>query len=501
MSVRLTPSSGPSSDPIVFAIGSDATFLTSAVVAHEPAGRVIILALDGLTAAAVRQELEQRSLPAAGRITILVGPEYAGASGAWRPTASPHDDPPVVIDTVAQARQPDAVADAEQVVRRIIDEARANAEARRTHAGRYLLHTLANAPSIAHEGDVASLTGSFAGVPAVIVGAGPSLDGMIPELAACRTRAIVIAADTAARPMLALGAAPHFIVALDPAESNAMHLSALHNPRSAWLVAEASLHPTALAAFQGRTFFCNVSNHQPWPWLASLGLGRGQLSAWGSVATSALDLALRMGCSPVIFAGLDFAFVDSRPYCRGTTFESQWAVWMAGGQDFQGICNLLINRWPSALEPDADGHLVRTAPHLIAFRNWMRERIEAAAGVRFFNVTPGGILHHPKIELASFADVLADAPPIDSRSLEIHVRARQRARTGSSEGLARLFSAVEDLLAHEDGVRDDIRREWLEFAGGSIRAEAILSVLRSREYLAWTLGRQHVGDRITATAG
>jgi hypothetical protein len=473
----------------------------SAAVAHEPAGRVIILALDSAAAAAVQQELEQTSLAAAGRITILVGPEYAGASGAWRPTALPHDDPQVVIDTVAQAGQPDAVAGAEQVVRRITDEARANAEARRTHAGRYLLHTLANAPNVAHEGDVASLTGSFSGVPAIIVGAGPSLDGMIPELAACRTRAIVIAADTAARPMLALGVAPHFIVAIDPAESNAMHLSGLHSPRGAWLVAEASLHPTALAAFQGRTFFCNVSDHQPWPWLASLGLGRGRLSAWGSVATSALDLALRMGCGPIVFAGLDFAFVDSRPYCRGTTFEAQWAAWMAGGQDFQAICNLLINRWPSALEPDADGRLVRTAPHLIAFRNWIRERIDATSGVRFFNATPGGILHHPKIELASFADVLADAPSIDGRSLEMHVRGRHRARTGSSEGLARLFSAVDDMLTNEAGFRDDVRKEWLEFAGGSIRADAILSVLRSREFLAWRLGCQDASHRTVATAG
>ena len=71
----------------------------------------------------------------------------------------------------------------------MIDEARANADARRAHAARYLLNTLTNASTTAREGDIRSLFDAFEGVPAVIVGAGPSLDGRLHEVAAMSDRA------------------------------------------------------------------------------------------------------------------------------------------------------------------------------------------------------------------------------------------------------------------------------------------------------------------------
>jgi hypothetical protein len=221
--------------------------------------RAIVLAPDADAAQALRGRFQAPATR--DRVTLLSGPDYAGASGIWRPAQLPSEDPPVLIDPAVGERDPETVAHAEGTVRRIIAEARANAEARRTHAGRYLLHTLANAARIAREGDVASLAGSLQNAPAIVVGAGPSLDGIIPELAACRQRSIIIAAATAARPLLSHGVAPHFIVSLDPSEANAMHLAGLHNTRSSWLVAEPSLHPAGLASFEGRTFFFKVSDH------------------------------------------------------------------------------------------------------------------------------------------------------------------------------------------------------------------------------------------------
>jgi GTPase SAR1 family protein len=47
------------------------------------------------------------------------------------------------------------------------------------------------------------------------------------------------------------------------------------------------------------------SDHEPWPWLRSLGLDRSVLEVWGSVLTGAVDLAIRMGCSPIVLVGAD----------------------------------------------------------------------------------------------------------------------------------------------------------------------------------------------------
>lgn len=471
---------------VLFAIGCGSGHLLDALAVMLPSTRAIVLEPDASAAERFIASRDWTPWLTSGRLTLLVGPDYAGASGIWRPVEWPSQDPPVIVDA-ATARRADAMTAAEAVIRRIVGDARANAEARKAHAGRYLLHTLANAPGIAREGNASALFNAFTGLPAIVVGAGPSLDGALAALDACRERAIIIACDTAARPLLSVGISPHFIIAVDPAEANALHLSALHNPRSSWLVAEGSVHPNGLSAFEGRTFIFNVSHHEPWPWFESLGLGRGRIAAWGSVATSAMDLAIQMGCTSIYFAGLDFAFTGGRPYCRGTTFEPQWAVWMTAGQDLTSISRALIDRWPVSLEAGADGRMVRTAPHLIAFRNWIRQRIEMTPGVNFMNATPGGILHHPRIATTTFEEAARTLPVIGSRRLELHIRSLHRTDEAAAD---RLFASIDELLAQEtSNPAAGPRAAWAAFAAGMVRQDMISASLKSREYRAWSAGR------------
>lgn len=469
----------------VFVIGSGGGAILDAIEAVNPAAEVVLIEPDPGWAEQLLSARDWSGWILTGRLTLLVGPDFAGASGAWRPEQLPRRLPVLILPALARLL-PDDTHTAERLVQQLIEDARANAEARRTHATRYLLHTLANAPRIAREGDVASLFGAFAKVPAVIVGAGPSLDGRLPELAAVADRVLIVACAAAARPLLLSGIAPHFIVAVDPSETNGAHLVGLPGGRRPWLVAEGSLFPTALAAFEGRTFFFNVSDHHPWPWLASLGVSRGRLAAWGSGASSALDFALRLGCGPILFAGMDFAFTGGRPYCRGTTFESQWALALSSGQSFDSLCHQAINRWPAAFEHDAEGHLVRTAAHLVSFRNWIRQRIEASPRVRFKQVTPGGILHHPCIEQTSFEDGLAEFGSLQARHIDAQIRHHHR-QSPSLTG--RLLTGIDRLLEGALG-EDDPRPRWLEFAGRSVRAELFAAALRSHEYEAWVEARQ-----------
>src|SRR5439155_23928291 len=127
------------------------------------------------------------------------------------------------------------------------------------------------------------------------------------------------------RPLLAAGIPPHVAVAVDPSDLNAQHLRDLPDTRGVWLVAEASVDPTVFPQFARRTFTFRVSNHHPWPWLDEHGLGRGQLQAWGSVLTTAFDLACKAGCNPIVFAGADLAYTGGLLYCRNTVYEPEWS--------------------------------------------------------------------------------------------------------------------------------------------------------------------------------
>ena len=289
-----------------------------------------------------------------------------------------------------------------------------NDEARRRFAPGYLLNTLANVPAIAAESDVQNLTGIFQSRPAVLVAAGPSLDANIKTLAALHERAIVIATDTALSPLQEAGVEPHIVVAVDPGASNAKHLSrARHAAPHTWLVAEASLGPEAVESFRNRTFFFEVSGHEPWPWLNGAGVRIGRLSAWGSVLTSAFDLACVLGCNPIVFAGADLAFTGGRLYARGTIYERQWAISVAAGHELPAVWQKSLSTRDLLTVPALEGGTTRTGPHFVSVRDWLAARCARMTDRRIVNGTGAGILTGTGIETASLTEVLEKAPALD----------------------------------------------------------------------------------------
>ena len=173
---------------------------------------------------------------ASGRLRLLVGPDYRGASDAWRDIDAEAPQPPVVVHPVVLRECADIVASAQEIVGRIIGGARANLEARKRFAGPYLLNTLRNLTVISRAGDVASLSDRFRGLPAIVAGAGPSLDANLKDLRDVVDRAVLISTDTALRPLLSAGLDPQFVVAVDPQEFNARHLCGLPSCPNTWLV-------------------------------------------------------------------------------------------------------------------------------------------------------------------------------------------------------------------------------------------------------------------------
>ena len=372
------------------------------VAARCPRAKVLALEPDPAVAARCAAHPLAAEWIKAGRLTYLAGPSYTGSDRAWRVFPDRFETPPVLVHP--QLVLTPAVAKATEVLKAILFGAEANARARKRFAPQYLLNSLRNLPGIIAGRDVRDLTGAFAGVPAVIVAAGPSLDRNLPELAACRDRALIIATDTAARPLLSAGVAPHLIVGLDPSEVNGRHLLALPGVEQSWLVAESALDPRATAAFAGRRFWFRVSGHQPWPWFNELGLDVGRLDVWGSVLTGAYNLAVLAGCDPIVLVGADLSFPGRRPYARGTTYEFDWAWGAALGTALDDTWNAAMQR-ELVEEEGLRGDRVVTTPAMRSFREWLRARA-AAGGPRIVNATGDGILIGPGIEQLPLEAVL-----------------------------------------------------------------------------------------------
>lgn len=396
--------------PLVVVIGLGLGYVLDALDRHVPSSTV--LALEP-TPSAIKPFLARRDWRdwlGSGRLTILIGPEYQGHTGAWQLVDPGAQAPPIVVSPVIGREFGADVARARNVANQVVYGAKANQEAQRQFAGRYLLNTIENLPVIEESADVRSFYGAFAGVPAIVVSAGPSLDRNLVDLAAVGDRALIIAADTAVRPLLGADISPHLAVSIDPSELNGRHLRDLPDPVGTWLVAEGSIDPAAFRQFTGRIFVFQVSDHHPWPWLATQGLTRGKLRAWGSVATTAFDLALQAGCDPIVFAGQDLAYTGGRPYCRGTTFETNWARSVASGAELPDLWARHIAPAKGLQAPDLHGVPTLTAPQLLAFRDWLLEQCQANPSRSFINATGAGCLAGPAVRQVPLTEVVQRLP-------------------------------------------------------------------------------------------
>jgi hypothetical protein len=395
----------------VLLLGAGLGFAADAIEAIAPDTIVLVAEPSATLAVGFLSRRDWTARIAAGRLCVFVGPDYAATGPAPRVLETCDGPVPVIVQPLMRQRHAGLLVDAHAKVERLRFGWRANAEARARFAGPYLRNTLANLPALAAGADVAALSGCAAGRPVFVVAAGPSLDADVAGLAALRDRALLISVDTAVAPLQRHGIVPDLVVSVDPAALNARNLRATRSEERSWLVAEGSVDPGALAAFAGRAFFFRVADHHPWPWLLAKGIDRGLLDAWGSVLVTAIDLAQRVGGSPVVLWGADLAYSGGQTYCRHVPHEGLWAL--------QGLAP--EDAWAATLAGagvvtvrDRHGEPVHTAPHLAEFARGVLARLPADAGV--VNATRGGILDLPAADPALLARI-GDAPPFDARSV------------------------------------------------------------------------------------
>jgi hypothetical protein len=453
---------------LLIVIGLGEGHLLDELEARASTTKVLAIEPDPEMARVFNARRKWSSWTSSGRLSYLVAPGYAGADDAWRMFPSSPDACTLMLNPALTTNHPETGA-AARVAQQILVGVRANAEARRRFAPGYLTNVIRNVASILRGRDVRDLEAAFAGVPAVVAAAGPSLDRNVRELAALRDRALLIAVDTALRPLLAHGIVPDFVVGLDPSEVNARHFQCLPEAKGTWLVAESALHRHAVDPFDGRTFWFRVSNHQPWPWLKEAGLDVGQIDVWGSVLTGAFQTACLAGCDPVVIVGADLAFTGQRPYCRGTTYEFDWAYGEASGSSREQLWRTHVANSPPKKVPDLHGAETTSTPSLISVRDWLVARARRS-GHRVLNATGDGILFGDGIEQATLTEALAlrgerpSLPPC-----------RQKNSGADASLIRNRIAEIRASLASETEVKP--LPQWREFCGGALDVRALHDAL------------------------
>lgn len=168
---------------------------------------------------------------------------------------------------------------------------------------------------------VARLFNAFADKPAIIVAAGPSLEKNVHLLPSLRGKALIIAAGSAIRVLEKNGATPDLLVSFDPSEANYQHFADFDGGDIP-LVYAPVIYPRIVREYQGPTLSCelNVSPFIEW-FDDRLGEKKGSLVSGPSVANVCLDLAVKLGCNPIILVGQDLAFTNNKTHADGARHQ------------------------------------------------------------------------------------------------------------------------------------------------------------------------------------
>lgn len=224
----------------------------------------------------------------------------------------------------------------------------------------------------------------FKNVPALICGAGPSLEKSIPTLKNACDQALIFAGGSAITALTKKGVQPHFAMALDPNEEEWDHLRQAHFFEGPFLFAP-RLHRDVFATANGPFGYLKtdtgglIEN-----WLEDkLGLDGDPIGPdlgpeAFSVTTLAISYAFALGCNPIILTGVDLAYSDGKHYAGDIKAK------ITDHADPRALEKILVR-------PDIFGQEVKTLLKWVMEAKCISDFAKSQPKVRFLNATEGGI--------------------------------------------------------------------------------------------------------------
>jgi hypothetical protein len=236
--------------------------------------------------------------------------------------------------------------------------------------------------------------------PVVIAASGPTLARSLADIARVRDSVELWALPSAAGALAAAGLPPDLLVLTDPGHWAMVHLhfAAVHCP---------VLMPLSAARGTWRTGTpVRLLSQGTFPereLLSTVGIEAPLALPHGTVAATALDLALAATRGPVTFAGLDLCALDSGTHVRPNAFDALLRIDDDRLSPHHGLAYARARAGESASRI-VDGVRVRVSRSLETYAGWLAHRA-ATAGGRVFR------LHPSPVELPG-------AEPVDSPRFE-----------------------------------------------------------------------------------
>ncbi len=206
---------------------------------------------------------------------------------------------------------------------------------------------------------VSAFANALKGVPGLLVSAGPSLRDSLELIALAKSRAFILACDTALKPLLKAGIVPHAVITLD-AQRHTLFAFQGTEPDATVLFADLVSNPGVLRQIAGRyrglvfsttaqiSYAADGTLHRevtPGTEHAELIHGTvGAVQSGGSVATSGFDLLRGLGCDPICIVGQDLAYTGRRIHTVGTHHQERWLPALSRTRSLEHIVESVVRK-------------------------------------------------------------------------------------------------------------------------------------------------------------
>lgn len=224
----------------------------------------------------------------------------------------------------------------------------------------------------------------FKDKPAIIISAGPSLDKNIDQLKLVDNNFVIFTGYRNIDGLIEKNIRPNFLSVIDASdELYRLGRKSISYTKNIPLLFFENTNNLVVKEHKGKKIFFTrnkmikeiLNNNIP------------DISLGGSVAHSITDMAILMGCNPIIFVGQDLAYTDNKSYSKFA--ENKDGSWKYDE----------VKRNDDVIVEAYGGGKVRTSLSLQVFINSFESIIRYNPNITFINATEGGARIHGTIEM------------------------------------------------------------------------------------------------------
>lgn len=258
-------------------------------------------------------------------------------------------------------------------------------------------NTLVNLPHILTSPGIGCLDGQFENKPALVVGAGPSLNEALPMLARLQDRFMIISTGTALAPLRKAGIRPDLVIVVDASHLVSKQFNVPCD--DLYFVGSTVVCPEVPGRFKGE-FYSFLDDNPIDQWVRQVSCADGELRAAGTVTACGMHLAMNMGCSPVVSIGLDLSYAaDGHSHAEGTMYD--------GCRQARHHLVPVPGNWEET---------VYTTRQFACYIDLIRNYVADFSDCRFVNVSNGGArIEGMELQRVEALAELAAAEPFDAR--------------------------------------------------------------------------------------